>query len=80
MRKKVASHPCHQTGVDLLFASSFEGRRLKRAPATTSFKRRAKKTVDAMQTTLHNLVSLLLMQQRKTGGAREQVSLGAAGG
>jgi hypothetical protein len=33
----------------------------------------AKKTVDAMQTTLHNLVSLLLTQQRKTGGARERV-------
>jgi hypothetical protein len=44
------------------------------APAATSFKRSAKKTVDAMQKVLHNLVSLLLTQQRKTGGARREVS------
>ncbi|MGN6086888.1 hypothetical protein [Trinickia sp.] len=45
------------------------------APAATSFKRYAKKTVDAMQEVLHNLVSLLLTQQRKTGGARGEVAL-----
>jgi hypothetical protein len=53
---------------------------MKRAPAATSFKRQAKKTVDAMRKALHNLVSLLLTQQRKTGGARRVVDSGAAGG
>jgi hypothetical protein len=33
----------------------------------------AKKTVDEMQKVLHNLVSLLLTQQRKTGGTEKRL-------
>jgi hypothetical protein len=33
-----------------------------------------------MQKVLHNLASLLLTQQRKTGGARREVFLGAVDG
>jgi hypothetical protein len=35
---------------------------------------RSEKTVDAMRKVLHNLASLLLTQQRKTGGTEGEVS------
>ncbi|CAL8472742.1 protein of unknown function [Caballeronia sp. S22] len=68
--KKVASSPCHSSLLDLIFSpssqddgpsSETDGLRSRQI-----LKQKLKNTVDKEKKILHNLVSLLLMQRRKT--------------